>query len=695
MTKSGLIAGLLLATGVASNAMAQFNDADTTCGGAGEANGGCNFGAPPQNAFQNVGNLGIGSFDITGECGTFDPEGDGTFNQRDLDWYTFTLTTQAKVTINAGRDDSGAVILFLGDGNTCPLNANYLAAELASFTPQEFFLDAGTYTFVITTNFETDQVNPVHACGGYTVLIDIENGISVCGTGSNQPCDVVHATPGCDDWSCCNLVCAADPTCCEAGGWDALCVNQGAVAICGYFIYNCNDVNPANDCLTNAATLALDTTTAFDVTSAGTDGPGAAVTAAASLTVKDVWYFTQAPADGQLTWVVNTPTWDSVIEIYGSFDTNDILDPGEEIPPAYIGTVDNNGNGGEGVTLLDAAAGKWYLLRVGQWDQDAAVANTGDVTATFAQVVYTTGIQQFVVDGTGANVNLGLSSGSISAAQPRRWLARPFIVPAAPVGYTDWNLNQIIAKGFTPAGVTNQTLNWIVWTAPAGFVTAPVAANQVASGSVAFPVPFDDALDDAANASHAIDIDPAVTLAPGNYYLTVYGARADDFAAGGAVASNFAWFIYSPEGITQSDGVSGFSWRSANFPTPGFLKYTGLNGVYTVQGGDSQFDIYNNAFTILGSPTGSAPVDADGDGIPDATDNCPAIPNADQKDVDGDGIGNACETLIADLNNDGCVNASDLAILLGGWNGAAGDLNGSGTTDASDLAVLLGSWGGC
>jgi hypothetical protein len=48
----------------------------------------------------------------------------------------------------------------------------------------------------------------------------------------------------------------------------------------------------------------------------------------------------------------------------------------------------------------------------------------------------------------------------------------------------------------------------------------------------------------------------------------------------------------------------------------------------------------------------------------------------------------------ADLNGDGSVNASDLAILLGNWGGAgAGDINGSGTVDAADLAILLSNWG--
>ncbi len=41
----------------------------------------------------------------------------------------------------------------------------------------------------------------------------------------------------------------------------------------------------------------------------------------------------------------------------------------------------------------------------------------------------------------------------------------------------------------------------------------------------------------------------------------------------------------------------------------------------------------------------SRPPDGDGDGVADASDNCPSVANADQADADGDGKGNACECL--------------------------------------------------
>src|SRR6185369_16245718 len=36
--------------------------------------------------------------------------------------------------------------------------------------------------------------------------------------------------------------------------------------------------------------------------------------------------------------------------------------------------------------------------------------------------------------------------------------------------------------------------------------------------------------------------------------------------------------------------------------------------------------------------------DTDGDEIPDVVDNCPTVPNPDQRDTDGDHVGDACET---------------------------------------------------
>jgi hypothetical protein len=48
--------------------------------------------------------------------------------------------------------------------------------------------------------------------------------------------------------------------------------------------------------------------------------------------------------------------------------------------------------------------------------------------------------------------------------------------------------------------------------------------------------------------------------------------------------------------------------------------------------------------------------DTDGDGVPDATDNCDAVDNPGQEDADGDGTGDACEL---DSDGDGVVDDTD------------------------------------
>jgi hypothetical protein len=111
-----------------------------------------------------------------------------------------------------------------------------------------------------------------------------------------------------------------------------------------------------------------------------------------------------------------------------------------------------------------------------------------------------------------------------------------------------------------------------------------------------------------------------------------------------------------------------------------------------------------------------APIDTDGDGRPDATDNCPTIFNPTQADCNNNGVGDACEIAagvpdfnhdtipdtcqcLADLFVDRQVNGADLGVLLSQWGPAnvntVSDMNRDGKVDGADLGHLLASWGTC
>lgn len=72
------------------------------------------------------------------------------------------------------------------------------------------------------------------------------------------------------------------------------------------------------------------------------------------------------------------------------------------------------------------------------------------------------------------------------------------------------------------------------------------------------------------------------------------------------------------------------------------------------------------------------PQDSDGDGILDINDNCPYIPNTDQKDLNLNWIGDACE----DFDVDGIMNDKDNCPNVANYNQA--DTDGDGIGDVCD-----------
>jgi hypothetical protein len=138
-------------------------------------------------------------------------------------------------------------------------------------------------------------------------------------------------------------------------------------------------------------------------------------------------------------------------------------------------------------------------------------------------------------------------------------------------------------------------------------------------------------------------------------------------------------------------GPSGFAGTSAASPhvagaaalvkqafpayTPGEIK-SFLEGRAVPLGAPGKNNIYGSGRLSLGSIP-----DADGDGVIDGWDNCPATSNPGQRDHDGDGVGDICDNCPATSNGDQASHDSDRY-----GDTCDADDDGDGFLDAKEVA---------
>ncbi|MGV8169255.1 MAG: thrombospondin type 3 repeat-containing protein, partial [Candidatus Nanoarchaeia archaeon] len=98
------------------------------------------------------------------------------------------------------------------------------------------------------------------------------------------------------------------------------------------------------------------------------------------------------------------------------------------------------------------------------------------------------------------------------------------------------------------------------------------------------------------------------------------------------------------------------------------------------------------------APECSSPVDSDGDGVADSSDNCVYVANPGQEDADGDGIGDACDNCAsisnpdqADSDGDGVGNACDNCVSTA--NSDQTDADNDGIGDACDNCASVANSG--
>ena len=168
-----------------------------------------------------------------------------------------------------------------------------------------------------------------------------------------------------------------------------------------------------------------------------------------------------------------------------------------------------------------------------------------------------------------------------------------------------------------------------------------------------------------------------------NFSQPVFGVGAnafDDFDGTPIVA------VITLTVTTTSGATISVSEDFSNFGDTGFLGVTSTAGivraVFSISntGGNLEID----KLTVIADCTSA--IDSDGDGVPDDSDNCPAVANPLQEDFDSDGFGDVCDP---DDDNDGVDDTVDNCPIEFNPDQVDADLDGLG--DACDPTFETGT----
>jgi Pectate lyase superfamily protein/Thrombospondin type 3 repeat len=161
-------------------------------------------------------------------------------------------------------------------------------------------------------------------------------------------------------------------------------------------------------------------------------------------------------------------------------------------------------------------------------------------------------------------------------------------------------------------------------------------AEKMTESSGSISVRWASGARDSARASPSVTVPTGTTVDQIQLFTRQASANTAEFAiyVDGTAAANKVGTFRPPAGSTW--GISTVNLSTAIGPGVHTL-YIGPNATFSNNAFIDWFKLHN-----LGTTPPST--DTDTDGVPDSSDNCPAVANADQADTDGDSVGDACGT---------------------------------------------------
>ncbi|MEE2680771.1 MAG: hypothetical protein VX641_00195 [Planctomycetota bacterium] len=499
-----------------------------------------------------------------------------------------------------------------------------------------------------------------------------------------------------------------------------------AAALLAFVQSTSADDAPANDSCIDAARIEAGQVQ-FSNIGASTDGPlqSACSTFGSEVTWNDLWFIHEASEDGILeVSTCNSIDFDSRISVYSGSCTD-----GELLEIA----CNDDAEGCLGYSsrvLAECNAGEEYLIRIGSFTEGDTGSGTLDVQVVPSCFNECSLSSQMELEPCGMTTNDGCNSAAYSSQsditifhevvsldvplcgtwfcdgtfRDTDWYAFEVPEPGAMVTTTLQSSELVVGYLYLARfGCPLEVIDYQYGNCPtilperwltAGFYRAIVAPGfeSIAQCSSAGPesryelllsvsdveIPYPEN-DDCGDATMVADGMHPFT----NYYSTTDGQTTapEDCSEYGPQISADVWFAYE---ASCTGKVTATACETADFDTRFEVWKGGCTGEMLACNDDGQdCEGYTSRVTFdavcgetyhlrIGGYQG-----ARGEGM-----------------VEFSCEGSCCA---ADLDGDGFVAGSDLAILLGAWSSSDSrlDFNGDGAVDGADLAVLLGAWGAC